>query len=123
MLCLEGEHLEREKTRISVLICRILYVVEQTIGHGIDDIIVMCHTLTLQLQTSEFKISSSAIDVKDCEIVFNQTASLCTLLIETISPFTPQHKPIDIQTTDAGPGVGTSEKMVRVRFNRVIYSK
>ena len=76
----------------------------------------MCHTLTLQLQSCELKISSRTTDVKDCEIVFDQIASLCTNLIETISPFTPQHKPIDIQTTDAGPGVGTSEKMVRIRL-------
>ena len=111
-----GEHLEREKTRISVLICRILYVIEQIIGHSLDDIINMCHTLILQLQTCELKISSRTIDVKDCELVFNQIASLCTSLIEIISPFTPKHKPIDIQTTDAGPGVGTSEKMVRIRL-------
>ena len=27
----------------------------------------------------------------------------------------PRHKPIDVQTSDAGPGVGTNEKLVRIR--------
>ena len=28
----------------------------------------------------------------------------------------PEYRPIDIQTTDAGPGVGVSESMVRLRL-------
>ena len=37
-------------------------------------------------------------------------------LNDLIKPYAPVHRPIDIQTTDAGPGVGTSEDMVRLRL-------
>ena len=35
---------------------------------------------------------------------------------ELLNKLAPQHKPIDFQTTDAGPGVGISETMVRLRM-------
>ena len=37
-------------------------------------------------------------------------------LVVAVVPLAPEHRPGDFQITDTGPGVGTSEQIVRLRM-------
>lgn len=70
--------------------------------------------LVLKLQLCEYKISSgSEISETECCSMYERSADCISehpFFLNTAS------QAIDVQTTEAGPGVGTSEKMVRLRL-------
>ncbi len=59
--------------------------------------------------------SASEICLVFVQLYVNIT-TLIGLIREELASVIPKVRPIDIQSTDAGPGVGTSEKMVKIRM-------
>lgn len=108
------EFQEREQLRICVLVRRILHVLQHVsnISQSILDLLL---NLLENLQLAELKLRSSLSD-NDIETMFMSLQRSIEELIARLAPMTPKHRPIDIQTSDAGPGVGTKEQLVVCRL-------
>ena len=111
------EHLEREVLRLNILIQRGLCEYSKLkrcecllgIAADIMEIIEMCQTL-------ENILRKKMLDEINCGSEYNTLLEKISVVCKEMKCLIPKHRPIDIQTTDAGPGVGTSEKLVRVRM-------
>ena len=111
-----GDHVEREKLRHTVILKRCLLFLD-TLSKAKED-----------LKQVSSSIQEFIIEVeKMLEYMEGSVLSKITLLrlspkahavsMESIvREHVRKHRPIDIQTTDGGPGVGTSEKLVCLRM-------
>ncbi|CAG2213077.1 unnamed protein product [Mytilus edulis] len=114
-----GDFLEREKTRLSVLITRILHTttkLKESKHEQVVSLIDSCKELLYQLQHVEYKISRVNLTEQECSKMFKELHVLVELILKEVTALAPALRPCDFQTTDAGPGVGTSERMVRNRL-------
>jgi hypothetical protein len=109
------DHAEREHVRITVLIQRLL-IVYSRIPHEKPHTVLVHNMLELvnKLQSLELKIKESKLVQSTCEELFSSIVMSVKSLIQQLQKIIPKHRSIDIQTTDARPGVGTSEKLVKV---------
>ena len=112
-----GDHAEREHVRITVLIQRLLTVYSR-IPHENPHTVLVHGMLELadELQNLELKVKESRLVRTTLEELFASIVISVKSLIQQLQNIIPKHRSIDIQTTDAGPGVGTSEKLVKVRL-------
>ena len=67
----------------------------------------------------EYKITSTSVSPDECSQLFENLGQCVVNLLEFISPLAPERRPIDIQTKDAGPGVGPSHVVFSKIFNFV----
>jgi hypothetical protein len=116
----DEEHFEREEMRVKILQARIQYV--QTIFRessyecpgDLDVVLQSVQQVCDNLKSTQSSQNASILN--QCVEDFSHLGNTIEVLLETISPLVPAHRPIDIQTTDAGPGVGTNEEIVRLRM-------
>ena len=114
------EHLEREILRIHTLINRLQYV--RNIFQQLDihlpattyvaSVMTAAQQLLIEIQDTHEDHNAQ----KQCVDQLERLGYSVHDLFDKVAPLAPLHKPIDIQTTDAGPGVGTSEELVRLRL-------
>ena len=119
--CIEGgDFLEREKVRLSVLKTRILHTtmkLQDSLNEQVVALVHSCRELLERLELVEYRISyGTHISVQECSKMYADLHEFVVRLLEEVTPLAPAHRPLDFQTTDAGPGVGTSERMVRNRL-------
>lgn len=111
------DHAEREHVRITVLIRRLLTVFSRIPSeHPQTFLVHNMLELVNELQNLELKIKECKIVQSKCEDLFSAITMKVKSLMQQLQHIIPKHKSIDIQTTDAGPGVGTSEKLVKFRL-------
>ncbi|CAC5368839.1 unnamed protein product [Mytilus coruscus] len=101
-------HAEREHVRITVFIRRLLTAFSR-IPSEHPRIFLVHNMLELvnDLQNLELKIEECKIVQSKCSITMKVKS-----MMQQLQNIIPKHKLIDIQTTDAGPEVGTSEQLV-----------
>ena len=113
----EGEEfLEREVLRHQVLLARIGRVLEKIEGmQQYEEHVQPILALSTCLQ--EFlEVLPTLVSHDDTQESYSKVCSeIQNLLGYLKTAGLPRHRPVDIQTSDAGPGVGTSEKLVRIR--------
>ncbi len=107
-------HLNREVLRLKTLEKRLAFVLSKLESQlQLKPDIAELSEILLSL---EKEISAGATDVTGILNSFKTLGSLCAKLRDTLKAIVPQHRPYDFQTSDAGPGVGTKEMMVRMRL-------
>lgn len=116
--CIEGgDFLE---IRLSVLKTRILHTTMKLQGSLNEQVVALVHScreLLERLELVEYRISHGThISVQECSKMYADLHEFVVRLLEEVTPLAPAHRPLDFQTTDAGPGVRTSERMVRNRL-------
>lgn len=120
--CSGGEHIDREKLRVRILRERTEEVYQSVRNNPqlpdmIKDQIETCGYEAFQLEWQLDHLNVPAITcpnelLQQYEEVHEAVAELHTSLVAVL----PEYRPIDVQTSDAGPGVGVSERMVRLRL-------
>ena len=119
---LDGKDFQcREKLRVSVLIKRLLYVDQHIRLIDVPEIIQLRQKYTellLSLQKLELYLFESKMKLEDVLDKFEDIGQQVVILLQLYkdTAITPEHRPIDFQTTDAGPGVSTNEQLVRLRL-------
>lgn len=109
---------QREQMRLQVLSIRTLYVLQELqplnpmFVHEYDRI----QEMLLAVQNLECKLHDKCISSHTCEKEFCNIKQEVEETAKILDPLTPKFRPVDIQTTDAGPGVGTAEGLVRLRL-------
>ena len=94
-----GLFLEREKLRLSVLIERLSNVPKNS--NIENEIIMEIHELVQYAQRILTRLDDTSKDIVNEYLVLEQKAKYVTILFDIL---VPKHRPIDIQTSDAGPG-------------------
>ena len=69
-----------------------------------------------KVQLLEYRLKHSKLSRDECKVHFSEVGTLAKNITLRVTPLVPEHRSIDIQTTDAGPGVGTRETIVRLRL-------
>jgi len=111
-----GDHLKRECKRVGILRDRLEYamggdnIIPEAVAPLMDTTLTEAKSLLTWLETNP--TSSS----KACRRKYLPLTNAITDLEACLSDIVPQYRPCDIQTSDAGPGVGTSETVVRLRM-------
>ena len=100
-----GLHLEREQTRVNTFVSRLnaqseFKGVPRHVFHAINETRTKAKGLLNILCAKTDEIGTDAVKTKYLDIE-DQIKSLS----QTLGIITPKHRPIDIQTSDAGPGV------------------
>ncbi|CAH3172435.1 unnamed protein product, partial [Porites lobata] len=117
--CEGGDHLARDKLRHDVLIKRLdICLSALNCVESVQPICVMIMNLKGQLsKIAEMLAHHEVLSAEAQNTSYSAaTASCKEIRIHLETSRLPQHKPIDIQTTDAGPGVSTNEKMSQLRL-------
>lgn len=110
-----GLHLEREQVRLDTIINRISLDSEDMKGvppHVIQEL-TKSKTYAMDLLNV---LSVGGKDTESIEARYLELEEHIKTLSEALETVVPRHRPIDVQTSDAGPGVGTSEELVRLRL-------
>ena len=114
MQCLKGgDYVETERLRLREIVACLLDALPHFHGLAIH------HPLHECLLLFQHAISILQSNRLIADIILKLYQDLANKVKDTsclIAPLIPQHRPIDIQTSDAGPGVGTSEEIVRLRL-------
>ena len=111
-----GDHLRHEICRVSVLRRR-LELAMAHLGDCRDNITgPVTDTLSQARMLESWLQKNIAFSKKDCRTKYHPLTQAVNTLENILSDLVPKYRPCDIQTTDAGPGVGVSEKMVQLRL-------
>lgn len=111
----EGEaFMRREVLRHQVLLDRVEGVLEKL--EGVEHI---PHILALSTCLHDFVQVLPTLGTESPDDV-NESFTTVSAEVHKLQSYLsriglPRHRPVDIQTSDAGPGVGTSERLVRIR--------
>ncbi|CAH3166202.1 unnamed protein product, partial [Porites evermanni] len=115
-----GDHLSRELLRVEVLLKRVNVCLMETaedlkqesvIGKMFADLSLLAD----QLKDIDNKLKSQTW--KDLHSSYLKAKSMCQeIRREIVCIGIPQHRPLDIQSSDAGPGVSTHEQMSQLRM-------
>lgn len=113
-----GEYLDREALRHNVLQHRVDYVVTEIESmQQFQHLIPRMKEFSTTIQDFLEQIPSLTTEQpEDIDATFSTVSLEVQEFLEHLRKENlPRHRPVDIQSSDAGPGVGTSEKLVRIR--------
>jgi hypothetical protein len=115
--CLHGgDHLEREKLRVFTLEKRLKKIMADVTHIPENALSRITNALAKVSCLMNFLMSSpGALEVRSCKAFYSDAISAVSFMEEALVPIVPKYRPVDILTSDAGPGVGTSEKIVKLR--------
>lgn len=111
-----GNHLKRECKRVGILKDRLESAVN---GNSIvpEEVAPMMNaTLTEAKSLLAWLDTNPTCSSATCRKKYRPLTTAITNLEACLSDIVPKYRPCDVQTSDAGPGVGTSEMIVRLRM-------
>ena len=110
-----GSHLDREILRNTVILERSLSCVEIISNEeSLHKLSTDIHDFILDLRRMIFVLNEDNMSAHD--VLSACLKQKAVTLEKKLQEYVQRHRPIDIQTTDGGPGVGTTEKLVCLRL-------
>lgn len=103
----------RELLRLETAEKRLEMSLKELIGLPVYDIL---HDCLSHFTDAKSNLLQPDLSLERIENAYDELNVCVSYVMEQIQPLCPLHRPVDIQTSDAGPGVSTGEEIVRLRL-------